>query len=319
MKPGVKIALVAAAATAGLAVFNDWGRWNLGPVPRRVIGEPHFYQWREGAVYYEAAGPAAAPPLLLAHGINAGASSYEMRQIFGPLAGQFRVYLPDILGYGRSERPNLRYTAASLVDFWSDFVQDVCGGDENQPVHLVASSLSAAHLVAAAARHPQRFGRLLLVCPTGLEALAAPATPGQAAFYTLLRSPVYGTAIFNSLVTHAALAVFLRRQVYANPNTVTAEMVDDYYTTSHQPGAKWLPAAFVSGQLNCDISRDLARLANPVHLAWGRAARLTPVAQAEAFRRLRPDATLEVFEQAGLLPHDEQPEAFAAWVQRSLL
>lgn len=313
MRPALKLTLGAAAATVGLVAFNDLVRWNVGPVPRCVVGEPHFYQWREGAIYYEAAGPLSAPPLLLAHGINAAASSYEMRQIFAPLAQRFRVYLPDMLGYGRSERPGIHYSAGTLIDMWSDFCQDICTGEGNGPVNVIASSLSAAHLVGAAARHPKRFGQLLLVCPTGLETLASPATPAQDALYALLSSPVLGTALFNGLASRVSLGTFLRRQVFADPDLVTAEMVNDYYATSHQPGAKWLPAAFVSGQLNYSVGRDLAQIPNPLHLAWGRAAGLTPLSQAEAFRSVRRDTTLEIFERSGLLPHEEQPEAFVRW------
>ena len=94
----------------------------------------------------------------------------------------------------------------------------------------------------------------------------------------------WGRPWFNLLVTRVSLAGFLRRQVYADPDNVTAQLVDDYYMTGHQPGAKWVPAAFVSGGLNCNIGQPFQRLPNPVSLAWGRAATLTPVAQAEAFR-----------------------------------
>jgi pimeloyl-ACP methyl ester carboxylesterase len=319
VKRALKYALGVAGATTALAAFNDWVRWNVGPVPRWVNGEPHFYQWREGAVYYEAAGRRDAPPLLLAHGINAAASSYEMRKIFAPLAENFRVYLPDLLGYGRSERPRLRYTADTYVDLWSDFVRDVCQAEEDRPVHVVASSLTAAHVVAAAGRHPQRFGSLLLVCPTGIKTLASRPKPAQLALYALFATPVLGTALFNGLASRPSIGSFLRRQAYSSASKVTADVVRDYYIAGHQPGAKWAPAAFVSGQLNCQIADTLARLPNRLYLAWGRAATITPLDQAEAFRRIRPDLTLQVFQQSGLLPHDEEPEAFVRWTRRVLL
>ena len=121
MRRTVKVALGTAGALGLLAAFNDWARWNVGPVPRWVNGEPHFYQWREGAIYYEAAGPRDVPPLLLLHGINAAASSYEMRHIFPGLAENYRVYLPRfarLRPVGAAWYPLLRrYLRRSVVRF----------------------------------------------------------------------------------------------------------------------------------------------------------------------------------------------------------
>src|SRR5512135_2472794 len=126
MRAWVKLALGAGLVTGAAAIFNEWANWNVAPVKRCLEGEPHFYQWREGAIYYEVAGPRDGPPLLLLHGINAAAGSCEMQAVFLPLAAAgFRVYLPDLLGYGRSERPHTTYTADTYVDLWSDFTRDV--------------------------------------------------------------------------------------------------------------------------------------------------------------------------------------------------
>jgi pimeloyl-ACP methyl ester carboxylesterase len=318
MRTWIKLAAGAGLIVGSAAVFNDWARWKVGPVRRCVAGEPHFYQWREGAIYYEVAGPRDGFPLLLVHGFNAAASSCEMQCVFSGLAAAgFRVYLPDLLGYGRSERPATLYTAETYVDLWSDFVRDGIIPAGGRPPHVVASSLSAAHLVAAAARHPERFGHLLLVCPTGIRALAtSPGLPSHA-LHALLTTPTIGTALFNLLVTRPVLDVFLRRQAYADAKMITPPLIEDYYTTSHQPGAKWAPLAFVTGYLNCSMAQAFASLPNPVYLAWGRQATVTPLAQAEDFRSLRPGLPVEVFERSALLPHQEEPDAFVRWVVRS--
>lgn len=306
MKRSVKWVLGTGAAVALLAAINDGVTWTVGPTPRWVDGEPHFYQWRDGAVYYEVAGPEDAPPLLLVHGFNAAASSYEFRKVFQPLAQNYRVYLPDLLGYGRSERPPIEYTSDTFIDLWNDFARDVV----RQPVHIVASSLSCAHVVAAAARHPERFAKLILICPTGVRSLVAGPGVLGTLFHWLVRSPVVGTAFFNFLVSRPLLAYYLRERVYADRGLVDEALLDDYYTVSHQPGAKWAPASFVSAYLNCDISSELQRLPNPMQLVWGADAGFTPPRRALAFLELRPELPLEVLSNAGLLVAEEQPEAF---------
>src|SRR5664279_2252642 len=64
----------------------------------------------------EPAGPPAAPPVLLLHGIYAGAHSYEWRNLVPLLTPDFRVDAPDLLGAGRSDRPDLEYTRSTIQE-----------------------------------------------------------------------------------------------------------------------------------------------------------------------------------------------------------
>ena len=47
-----------------------------------------------------------------------------------------------------------------------------------------------------------------------------------------------------------------------------------------------------------------------VRIVWGREARLTPLSDAEAFLGANSRAELTVLDKSGLLPHDEQAQAF---------
>ena len=49
---------------------------------------------------------------MLLHGIYAGASSFEFRRIFDALATHFRVFAPDLPGFGLSARPARLYFTA---------------------------------------------------------------------------------------------------------------------------------------------------------------------------------------------------------------
>src|ERR1700709_2133621 len=63
--------------------------------------------------YYEAApagGGARTPPLLI-HGLGARGEDWS-NLIPGFAANGFHVYVPDLLGYGRSSRPDVDYSIA---------------------------------------------------------------------------------------------------------------------------------------------------------------------------------------------------------------
>jgi len=245
------------------------------------------------------------------HGINAAASSYELRKQFEALSDTFRVYAVDLLGYGLSDRPDTDYSAKLYVDLLIDFVRE----EIREAVYVIASSLSAAYIIQAAHRVPDQFQKLALICPTGIEKLVEPPGSIQQAVYRFVRSPIIGTAFFNLLVSRASLGWYLKRSGYFDSSLVTDAMVTDYYATSHQPGAKWAPAAFISGQLNLRIRDAFQQLTQPLFIFWGQQAAFTPVENIQAFRRLQPNARIRVFDKARLLPHDEHADEFNTLVR----
>ena len=97
---------------------------------------------------------------------------------------------------------------------------------------------------------------------------------------------------------------------YHDPDLVTGGLIDDYYRTSHQAGARYLPAAFVSGKLNLGIADLWPRVPHRTLICWGLEARTAPVEQAQRFVRHNPRCEPRLFKDAALLPHDERAETF---------
>jgi pimeloyl-ACP methyl ester carboxylesterase len=279
-------------------------------------GASSFYHWpRDGQahnVFYKVAGDGA--PILLVHGIDAAASSYEMRHAFAGLVQSHRVYALDLLGFGLSDRPARRYTPADYLDLLEDFLRDIV----QQPAAIIASSLAAAYAVSVAARAAERVTSLLLICPTGLQRLADAPEDWQRLVGRSLRLPILGSTLFNLLVSRVNLRYFLAERTYADPALVTPDMLDAYYCTSHQVGARHAPAAFVGGELNLSIREGYPALPQPIFIVWGREAKITPVSDANLFIRSRPTTRLKVLDRCGLLPHDERPAEFLAIARQFL-
>jgi len=244
-------------------------------------------------------------PILLVHGIHAAASAFEWRHNASDLASKFTVYSIDLIGFGRSERPASRYSGRLFTALIDDFVAQVIAA----PCAIVASGLSAAYAIVLGARDPSRFPALVLVGPTGLTRLNLSATTRGDFARVAVDTPVVGTAMYNALVSRRSLRAFLQ-SVYADNSLVSEEMVEHYYCTSHQPGAKHAPGAFVAGQLNIDVRHALRRLGQPALLVWGEQAEIAPVEEARGFLAVKPDLELAILDPAGDLPHDERPDEF---------
>jgi pimeloyl-ACP methyl ester carboxylesterase len=297
----------------GLALNNRRLERSGGRLPNRLGGERRHYRWRGGDLAYAVAGE--GEPLLLLHGVYAGASSLEFRRNFEELSKSFRVYALDLLGCGRSERPPRRCYPEDVAQQVEDFVSEEIGG----PAHLVASSLSAALVVPVAVRRPRLFKRLVLICPTGYGTLDRPSGRLGDVIYALFLAPVLGNTLYHAIVSVWGLRYYLRGMAYHDADLVTEELVEDYYRTSHQPRARYFPAAFVSGKLNLGLADLWPRVPQRSLICWGLEARTAPVGEAQRFVQHNPRSEPRIFKDAGLLPHDERSETFNEEIRRFLL
>ena len=173
------VAAAIAAGGAGAVALASWlGARLSGPANSMIEAEERRYAWRHGEVTYKVKGRGA--PVVLIHGIYAGASSFEYRRVFDLLARDFRVYAVDLLGFGQSQRPPLVYTPTLYETLILDFLTQVVGAADH-PAFVVASSLSAAFTIRAAAERPSLFSRLVLIEPTGIESRTGPVVAARAA------------------------------------------------------------------------------------------------------------------------------------------
>jgi pimeloyl-ACP methyl ester carboxylesterase len=301
------------AGVGGLAFYNRRLARSGGEIPDRLGGQRRCYRWGGWDLAYSVAGE--GEPLLLVHGVYAGASSFEFRKNFRELSRSFKVYALDLLGCGMSQRPKRRYGPEDVASQVEDFVREEIGGQ----AHLVASSLSAALVVPAAVRSPRLFKKLVLICPTGHGTLDRPSGRLGDAIYVLFRTPVLGNTLYHAIVSRWGLRYYLKGMTYDDPGLVTGDLIDDYYRTTHQPGARYVVAAFVSGKLNIGIADLWPRVPHRTLLCWGLEAKTVPVEQAQRFLGHNPRSEPRFFKDAALLPHDERSEAFNEEVKRFLL
>lgn len=285
----------------------------------RVPGVERTYRWRGIDVSYAVAGEPDAPDLVCFHGIDAAASNDEFAAVAERLAERYRVIAVDLPGFGRSDRPQLRYSTGFYVEFVREFL-----ADETEDPVVLASGITGAFTVEAVAeledqseldsRGATGIDRLVLVCPTASPVSERPW------LQTLFRTPLLGTAAFNALVSKPSIEFFLAKDVYHDSDAIDEAEVAYAWHSAHQPDARHAPAALFSGALGAetDLSTELAALETPTTLIWGREAERPPL---EAGRRLASAANcdLVVIDYATHFPHAEHPDEFVAFLEAELL
>ncbi|WP_338741831.1 alpha/beta hydrolase [Haloplanus salilacus] len=294
-----------AAAVAGGRLLRD----AAGELEPALDTPERTYRWRDLDVAYAEAGYPDDPDLVCLHGINAAGSAGEFREVVAALAETHHVIVPDLPGFGRSDRPDLRYSATLYEDFVADFL-----GAFDDPA-VVASSLSAAYVARAVDEFGVDVSALLLVCPT---TVAGPDPP-KVWLRELLRSPAVGTALFDLLVSRPSIRYFNADHAYADPAAVSEEWTDYQWRTTHQPNARYAVTSFVAGYCNStlDLGPTLRGIDAPTTVVWGRDATLPPLARGRELAD-EADARLVVFDHAKLLPHVEYPDAFVEAVRDAI-
>jgi pimeloyl-ACP methyl ester carboxylesterase len=106
------------------------------------------------------------PPVILLHG--GGNDWHEWRENLVPLSQSFRVYAPDLPGFGLSDPPPTLVSPSWFSSFLKDFMEAV-GIKE---AHIIGHSLGGTLAIALALDFPEKVKRVVLIDSAGIGPLS---------------------------------------------------------------------------------------------------------------------------------------------------
>ena len=255
---------------------------------------------------YWSAGEEGSTVILL-HGVGCSVEFWE-RNITA-LAREHRVFAVDIVGFGRTDKPEVVYTFELMADFVLDFM-NAMGIDK---ASLVGNSMGGAISITVAAQAPERVKKIVLVDPVGLGT-------GQSPVMRLMALPVIG----NVLTKPSRKGVVRQMQLCLyDPSQASDDFIDRVAAIGSLPGNQRSFLSLLRETSNlfgvkkgivADFSARLKRIKTPILMIWGRQDRILPVADGEAAVERMADVTLHVMNRAGHLPQIDKPEEFNATV-----
>ncbi len=243
-------------------------------------------------------------PVILLHGSGPGVSAWtNWRRVIPELATGYRVYAPDMAGFGYTER---RQDLTYDIKLWVRHLIGLMDALGVEKAHLVGNSFGGSLALAAALRHPERFDRLVLMgTPCGKFAM----TPGLRAGWHYQPSPENMRAVMG-------LFPF-------DPSLITDELVLERYETSLIPGAqeglrKLLAEPSAEGEtiLSGMPEAVVAGLPHQTLILHGREDKVVPPELGLRLANAIPRAELHLFGQCGHWVQAERFEAFLALTRR---
>jgi len=280
-------------------------------------GEAHYYKWKHGYIFYKVLGESKSPSLLLLHSPGLAASSYEMRSMLEPLAQHYRVYTPDLIGFGISDHPQIEYSSDVYSTLCHDFLTDVV----KQPAIIVASRVSCNYAVAIAAKYPNLCERLVLLSPQSLEDKQDQPSRTPVSFsknlfakawQVLLQVTSVQLLLYPLLSTRFALQS-LTAQYHSSINENDLEYS---YAAAHQLGAERAAMAFLGGKLALNVSQQLELLQQPTLVIWGAKglSNSRHIGNQHDISWMKSQTRLALLPDAGLAVHEEQPMKVSATI-----
>ncbi len=250
------------------------------------------------------------PPLLLVHGL--GNSTLVWYRVMDGLAQHRRVVAVDLPGHGWSDMPQQRFGLAEGARFLAHFTQLIAEG----PWAVAGASMGGSLALELALARPDLVRGLVLAGSAGLGREIAPSL-------RVLSLPIIGELIEHP--TPERLRRVIRNLILYNPANLDEEWLAAVFQQRSRPGAAQTLLRFLRVGVNAwgqkrsaRLDGRLGELQTPLLLTWGRQDRVAPVTHGQRAARLRPGASLEVFDECGHWPFIEHPTAFVQTVDQFL-
>jgi pimeloyl-ACP methyl ester carboxylesterase len=208
------------------------------------------------------------------------------------LAGRFRVIVPELPGYGKSDRPAWARHPRDLA-ILLHLMLDKLEIDSTVLVGLGFGGWIAAEM---AVMNQRRLRRLVLAGAMGIKPSEGEILDQMMIdLHTYVEAGCASEEAYHRLFGEEVSSD--QRMVWDYAREMTARLAWKPYMFSHQ------------------LPHLLGGVRTPALVVWGKGNRVVPLVCGEAFARALPNATLRVVDDAGLWLDLEQPQALAELIE----
>jgi pimeloyl-ACP methyl ester carboxylesterase len=255
------------------------------------VGEVNTRYWQIGD---------AGSTVILLHG-SGGYIELWKHNIY-ELAKYHRVYAFDMVGAGRSDKPDVDYT----FDFMAQFTRDFMKALDISHASLIGASAGGGVVLTFALNFPQAIDLSIVVGSAGL---------GKEVSWLLRLSTLPLLGDIMAAPSRFGMKMLCRQTVY-DPTLMTDEIVEEFYQMAMLPGAT---AGMLNvsrsnlnvwGQFSQSIGDRLSTITSPTLIIWGRQDPMVPVNHGIAAAQKIPHAQLAIIEKCGHWSSIEHPQQF---------
>ena len=269
----------------------------------------HYYEWRFGKIFYTKKG--TGKPLLLIHDLNSFSSGYEWERVEEKLSKTNTVYTIDLLGCGRSDKPNLTYTNFLYVQLINDFIKHII----DEKTDIIATAESGSFVLFACNHDNSIIDKVMLVNPQNLTLLSKIPSKRSKALRLLISIPIIGTLIYNILSRRKKISDLFYDEYFSDLRPTDNHLVNLYYESAHKRNAKskHLFASIKGYYTNANLIHCLKGINNSIFILTGTSDEKHLFA-AKQYQEIAPSIEVVELPNAKLLPQLESPTSFVSQI-----
>ena len=237
--------------------------------------------------------------LVLVHGLGASAERWE--RVIPTFAEKYRVVVPDLIGYGYSDKPLVDYTPGFFSEFLGKFL-DITG---IEIPYIIGSSLGGQITAEYASSNSKNIKKMILVSPAGVMKKSTPALDAY---------------IMAALYPNEQSAKNAFKMMEGSGNEVDEKTIDGFIERMQLPNAKLAFMSTVLGLKNAKvITEKLHSILTPTMIIWGSDDPVIPIEHADSFVSSIKNCRFYRMDKCGHTPYVQDPEYFTSIVLDFLL
>ncbi len=269
-----------------------------------------YYDWRFGRIFYTKCG--SGSPILLIHDLDVCSSSYEWKKIINTLSKTNTVYTLDLLGCGRSDKPNLTYTNYLYVQLISDFIKHKIG----EKTDIIATGESSSFSLMACGNDDSIINKIILVNPSNLVSLSKIPTKKTKSLRFIISTPILGTFLYNNIINKRTIESNFNMNYFYDHNKIEEKDILSYFEASHidNTRSKYLYGSIISRYTNANIISCLKKLNNSIFIIVGN-SNPENILIANQYQNQLPSIEIVEISKTKHLPHMEMPKEFTEQVK----
>ena len=316
----MKLKILSPYITAALGVFL----FLPAPATAQFPGEdPPAFSWKQsvitnpvfnGETFIMEGGNENGKSMILVHGIGEeGARIWE--PFIAKYGDRYHLITFDLPGFGRSAKQNLLYSPENYSAFLQWIISEYAQGS----AILLGHSMGGAITLHFAASYPDHVERLILVDAAGILHRSA-FTKNMVQIDSQKKWPWFLSAIseepiaFVNYLTGSAIEKLEKKTASQDIDTILNSRLLRKTFLGGNP--KSIASLAVAEE---NFSPLLGKVKAPVYIIWGNDDAVAPTRTAKALLAKLPGAKLELIENAGHLPMQDQEVLFDEAMGRALI
>ena len=229
--------------------------------------------------------------IILLHGLGGMAERWLPTVPY--LEKNFRVIIPDLIGHGLSDRPQIDYT----LDIFKNTILGFLGALSLQDVNIVGTSLGGEIAAECASTQSPLIRKVVMVSPAGIMKTSTPALDA----YTMA-----------ALYPNRESVKLAYEMMSGEKREISDQSVENFISNMTRPNTKMAFLSTLLGMKNSPPVTDKLRNINiPALLIWGINDRVIPIEYAKYFLSAIPQCEFVKMDKCGHIPYEERPEKFS--------